>query len=46
MTRKNSHDFADRVAGLCAECERVLLRILVFALFVYELGRFAKWLVQ
>jgi hypothetical protein len=33
-----------RIDGFYAVCEKVLLRTLTFACFVYELGRFAIWL--
>jgi hypothetical protein len=46
MARKSNHDFADRIDGLFALCEKVLLRTLIFGVFVYELGRFARWLLR
>lgn len=44
MTAKDHRDLERRIDGCYAICEKVLLRTLIFASFVYELGRFAKWL--
>jgi hypothetical protein len=44
MAGKSSRDWERRIAAFYAVCEKILLRTLIFACFVYELGRFAKWL--
>jgi hypothetical protein len=44
MVGKISRDLERRVDGFYAFYEKVLLRTLIFACFVYELGRFALWL--
>lgn len=46
MVRKVSKDIGDQISSIFSECERVLLRALLFVVFVYELGRFARWLLR
>lgn len=45
MTGKRTDDLARRIDGFYSVCEKILLRTLIFACFVYEVGRFAKWLL-
>jgi hypothetical protein len=44
MVGKGNRDLERRIDGFYSICEKILLRTLIFACFVYELGRFAKWL--
>jgi len=44
MTWKRKRNFERQVDGLFLTCERVLIRGLMFAYFVYDIGRFAHWL--
>jgi len=44
MAGKRNRDLERRIDGFYSLCEKVLLRTLIFSCFVYELGRFAKWL--
>lgn len=46
MTAKGNRNLERRVDGFYAVCEKILLRTLIFCCFVYELGRFAKWLLR
>jgi hypothetical protein len=45
MTKKWKFELERRVDDFYAVCEKVLLRTVVFGCFIYELGRFAKWLL-
>jgi len=40
MTMKNNRDLERRVDVFCATCEKIALRALVCACFLYEIGRF------
>ena len=44
MAVKSNRDLERRIDGFYAVCEKILLRTLIFACFVYELARFARWL--
>jgi len=44
MGTKTTRDLERRTDVLYSLCEKILLRTLIFACFVYELGEFAKWL--
>lgn len=44
MAGKANRDLERRIDGFYSLCEKILLRTLIFACFVYELGRFARWL--
>jgi hypothetical protein len=44
MAEKGNRDLERRVDGFYSVCEKILLRTLIFACFLLELGRFAKWL--
>jgi hypothetical protein len=44
MAGRSKRDLEHRVDSFYAVCEKILLRTLVFACFVYELCRFAIWL--
>lgn len=44
MAGKSNRDLERLIDGFYAVCEKILLRTLIFACFVYELARFAKWL--
>jgi hypothetical protein len=44
MAGRINRGLEHRVHRFYAVCEKILLRTLIFACFVYELGRFAKWL--
>jgi hypothetical protein len=46
MAGKNNRDFEHRLDGFYSICEKILLRTLIFGCFVYELGRFARWLLR
>jgi len=46
MAWKNHRDLERRVDGFYAVCEKILLRTLIFGCFVFELGRFARWLLR
>lgn len=44
MAGKGNRELENRVDRLYSVCEKILLRTVIFACFVYEVGRFAKWL--
>jgi len=44
MPRKYTRNLERNVDGFFTVCERLMLRTLIFSCFVYELGRFARWL--
>jgi hypothetical protein len=46
MIGKDNYDFERRVDGFFIRCEWLLLRVLVFACFVLEIGRFGFWLLR
>jgi len=46
MTSRDKRGLERRVDELYALAEKLLLRTAIFFCFVYELGRFAKWLVR
>ncbi len=46
MTGKNNRDWEHRVDGFYSLCEKILLRTIVFGCFVYELEKYARWLLQ
>ena len=46
MAGKVKRDWEGRVDGFYSVCEKILLRTLIFGCFVYELCRFARWLVK
>ena len=46
MAGKSNRDLERRIDGFYLICERILLRTLIFACFIYELGRFARWLLH
>lgn len=46
MAMKRNHDLERRIDGFYALCEKILLRTLIFGCFVFELGRFARWLLR
>jgi hypothetical protein len=43
MASKHKNDLEHRIDNFYALCEKILLRTLIFACFVYELARFVKW---
>ncbi len=43
---KGKHDLECRIDRFYSVCEKILLRSLIFACFVLELGRFARWLLR
>lgn len=45
MTRKGGN-FGKQVDDFCATSEKVILRILIFACFALEVGRFVSWLLH
>lgn len=46
MAVKSIRDLEHRIDGFYSVCEKILLRTLIFGCFLYELGRFASWLVR
>jgi len=46
MTGKDNRDFESHVAGFYHKCEWFALRTVVFGVFLYELGRYIRWLVR
>ena len=44
MAGKFARDLERNVDGFLTVCERLALRALIFSCFVYELGKFARWL--
>ena len=46
MAGKDNRTWENRIDAFYSVCEKILLRTLVFACFVLELGRFAKWLLR
>jgi hypothetical protein len=46
MSQKSKRELERRIDGFYGVCEKVLLRTVIFGCFVYELGRFAKWLLR
>jgi hypothetical protein len=44
MTARYQRDLERRVDGFFELCEKLLLRTVIFACFVYELSRFVRWL--
>jgi len=44
MAGKGNRDLEHRIDGFYALCEKILLRTLIFGCFVFELGRFTRWL--
>jgi hypothetical protein len=46
MAGKANRGLARRIDDFYSTCEKILLRTLIFCCFVYELGRFAKWLLR
>jgi hypothetical protein len=44
MVGKGKRDLEHRIDSFYAICEKIMLRTLLFACFLYELGRFAVWL--
>jgi hypothetical protein len=46
MAGKRNRDLERRIDGFYSVCEKIMLRTLIFCCFIYELGRFAKWLFR
>jgi len=46
MAERVKHDLERSIDGFYSICEKILLRALIFGCFVYELGRFARWLLR
>jgi hypothetical protein len=46
MPGKGNRDLERRIDGFYAACEKILLRTLIFGCFVYEIGRFAIWMLR
>jgi len=46
MGERSKRDLERRIDGFYSVCEKILLRTLIFGCFVFELGRFAKWLLR
>ena len=46
VAAKGMRNLERRIDGLYSVCEKILLRTLIFGCFVYELGRFARWLLR
>jgi len=46
MGERNKRELERRIDGFYSICEKILLRTLIFGCFVFELGRFAKWLLR
>jgi hypothetical protein len=44
MAGRSNRDLERSIDGFYAVCEKILLRTLIFASFVYELAKFARWL--
>lgn len=42
MSRREN--IARRINGFYTVCEQVLLRTLLFSCFIFEVGRFVRWL--
>jgi hypothetical protein len=46
MAEKGKLDLERRIDGFYSICEKILLRTVIFGCFVYEIGRFARWLLR
>jgi len=46
MADRGKLDLERRIDGFYSVCEKIPLRTLIFGCFVYELGKFAKWLLR
>ena len=46
MAERSKRDLERRIDGFYSVCEKILLRTLIFGCFVYELGKFARWLLK
>jgi hypothetical protein len=46
MTAREKRDFERHIDEFYGLCEKILMRTLIFGCFVYELDRFAVWLLR
>jgi hypothetical protein len=46
MTARDKRDLERRMDEFYGLCEKILLRTLIFGCFVYEVARFARWLLR
>ena len=46
MAAKSNRDLERRIDGFYSVCEKILLRTLIFGCFVYEIGKFGRWLLK
>jgi hypothetical protein len=46
MGEKSKRDLERLIDGFYSACEKLLLRTLIFGCFVYEVGRFAGWMLR
>jgi hypothetical protein len=46
MAERGKRDLERRIDEFYSVCEKILLRTLIFGCFVYEIGRFATWLLK
>jgi hypothetical protein len=46
MAEKGKLDLERRIDGFYSICEKIMLRTVIFGCFVYEIGRFARWLLR
>jgi hypothetical protein len=46
MAGRRKRELEHSIDGFYSVCEKILLRTLIFGCFVYEIGRFARWLLR
>jgi hypothetical protein len=46
MAEKGKRYLEHRIDGFYFAREKILLRTLIFGCFVYEIGKFARWLLR